>query len=60
MIEFLLASMLSCQESQNLLNRVNEYSSEAALCPQSTFKKSLKLSKKTTRSVNLNERSEHN
>ena len=25
MIEILLASMLSCQESQNLLNRVNEY-----------------------------------
>ena len=25
MIEFLLASMLSCQESQNLLNRVEEY-----------------------------------
>ena len=28
MIEFLLASMLSCQESQNLLNRVNEYASK--------------------------------
>ena len=28
MIEILLASMLSCQESQNLLNRVNEYASK--------------------------------
>ena len=28
MIELLAGSMLSCQESQNLLNRVNEYASK--------------------------------
>ena len=31
MIELLAASMLSCQESQNLLNRVNEYAKRGTM-----------------------------
>ena len=31
MIELLAASMLSCQESQNLLNRVNEYAKRVTM-----------------------------
>ena len=34
MIELLAASMLSCQESQNLLNRVNEYSLRNTMPPE--------------------------
>ena len=34
MIELLAASMLSCQESQNLLNRVNEYARRSATSPE--------------------------
>ena len=34
MIELLAASMLSCQESQELLNRVNEYSLRSTMPPE--------------------------
>ena len=34
MIELLAASMLSCQESQELLNRVNEYARRSATPPE--------------------------
>ena len=50
MIELLLASGLSCASSQETVNRVNEYALRNTM-PQSIFKKSLTLSKKTTRSV---------
>ena len=58
MIELLAASMLSCQESQELLNRVNEYARRSAT-PR-VYSKVMTLSKKTTRSVDSNERPKHN
>ena len=58
MLEFLLASMFSCESSQKLIDRVNEYAEEVKFLKH-MFKKSLTLSKKTTRSANSNEGSEH-